>query len=247
LSVLLSGFLLRINADVGLPGMDTKKPSKPKYLNEVPNKFDPDGNVQPFPGNTILCRLSNSSDLYTSLLFLYDKLQKSSLSHIYALLPPSSWHMTVFEGVVDKKRKPDTWPSNLALDAPLDQCTALFKDELSDFDLQTGSSYHLSVVDLAPLKTGITLRLKPLEADNKALRGLRNRLADLLRIRARGHDQYGFHLGLGYLLRHLSDDQKAGIKALFVDHFQDVPKEFELGPPEFCVFKNMVAFETLSY
>lgn len=98
--------LLRVNFSLA----DPKTSPRPKYPPGVPDKFDPDGNVQHFPGNTIICHLSNLTDLYSSMIVLYDRLNQSPLSHLYTLLPPSSWHMTVFEGVTDKKRTPGYWP-----------------------------------------------------------------------------------------------------------------------------------------
>jgi len=62
----------------------------------VPSKFDPEGNVQPFSGNTIIANLSPESELYASLLGLHAKLAASPLASTFALLPPESWHMTIF-------------------------------------------------------------------------------------------------------------------------------------------------------
>jgi len=241
--VFLSASLLRLTLSLS----DFKASPSRKYPSGVPDKFDPDGNVQHFPGNTIICHLSNSTELYSSLMILYGRLTQSPLSHLYELLPPSSWHMTVFEGVVDKMREPGYWPSNLAMNASLEECTALYENELSSFDLQTDLPYHLSIVGFEPLKNGISLHIEPHMTDNRALRGLRERLADLLQIRHPNHDRYGFHVSLAYLLRHLTDDQKPELKSLLMDHFRDMPKEFELGPPEFCKFEDMFGFEPLFY
>ena len=241
--VFLSASLLRLTLSLS----DFKASPRPKYPPGVPNKFDPDGNVQHFPGNTIICHLSNSTELYSSLMVLYDRLTQDPLSHLYTLLPPSSWHMTVFEGVVDKKRKPGYWPSNLAMNASLEECTALYENELSSFDLQTDLPYHLSIAEFRPLEDGISLHVEPHMADNTALRSLRERLADLLQIRHPDHNRYVFHLSIAYLLRHLTDDQKSELMGRLVDHFRDMPKEFELGPPEFCRFENMFGFEPLLY
>jgi hypothetical protein len=239
--VFLSAFLQRII--LNLP--DFKASPRPKYPAGVPYKFDPDGNVQHFPGNTIISPLSNSTELYSSLMILYNRLKQDPLSDLYRPLPPSSWHMTVFEGSLDEKREPGYWPSNLALNASIEECTALFENELSSFDLQTDLPYHLSIVGFIPLEVGIALHIEPHKADNTALRGLRDRLADLLQIRQPDHKRYGFHLGMAYLLRHLTDDQKSKLTSLLMDHFRDMPKEFELGPPKFCRFENMLAFEPL--
>ena len=239
----LSASLLYVT--LSLPEFADMPKPKPKYPSGVPNKFDPDGNVQHFPGNTIICHLPNSSELYSSMLVLYDRLKQSPLSHLYAMLPPTSWHMTVFEGVVDKNWKPGYWPSNLPADTSLGDCTALFKEELSSFDLQTTLPYHMQVVGMT--NSGLGLHVEPQPTDNTNLRTLRDRLAKLLQIRHPDHDHYGFHISLGYLLRYLTKEQKRELADLFMDHFKDMPKEFALGPPEFCVFEDMYAYEPILY
>jgi hypothetical protein len=243
LLVSLSASLIYLS--LSLPNFVASPKPKLKYPSGIPDKFDADGNVQHFPGNTILCHLSNTTELYSSLLILYDRLKQSPLSHLYALLPPSSWHMTVLDGVVDKRRKPGYWPGNLAMDASLEECTTLYEKELSSFDLQTELPYHLSIVGLTT--AGVGLHLEPHNEDNKALRRLRDRLADVLQIRHPDHDHYGFHLSLAYLLRYLTNEQKEELSSLFMDHFRDMPKEFELGPPEFCRFEDMFSYEPLLY
>ena len=96
----LGAYLLRLNLLAGSVHSSIPVPQHKKYPKGIPHKFDPDGNVQPFPGNTIICHLSPSSEIYASVQVLYQKLKEHPLSHLYTMLPPSSWHMTVFEGAL---------------------------------------------------------------------------------------------------------------------------------------------------
>lgn len=223
------------------------KPRK-KYPSGVPEKFDPDGNVQHFPGNTIICPLredtKNNTELYNSLLLLHDKIKESPLAHLFVLLPPSSYHMTVFEGVTDKHREPGYWPSDLSRDDSLEKCTAHFTSKLRFFNLSNDLAYRLSIVGFKALRSGISLHIEP-HTDSYQMRGLRDRLADLLKYRHPNHATYRFHLSLAYTLMWLTDDQKAEMMSLLMDHFQGMPKGFELGPPEFCQFEDMFAFEPI--
>ncbi|KAF8208704.1 RNA ligase/cyclic nucleotide phosphodiesterase [Mycena galopus ATCC 62051] len=224
--------------------------SEPKYPIGVPEKFDPDGNVQPYPGNTVIAHLSQSSELHKSLRALHEKLKSSHLSHLYALLPLSSWHMTIFEGVAEYARSvPGRWPDDLPLNASLALCNSLYEEKLSSFDLQCDPPYHLAIMGFSPLVAGITLHLEPYTSqENARLRNLRNRLSSLLHIRAKGHDNYGFHMSMAYLLRFPTEEQDMQLMKLLTDHFEDeMPKEFELGPPEFCSFEDMFAFKPLLY
>ncbi|KAJ7935421.1 RNA ligase/cyclic nucleotide phosphodiesterase [Mycena leptocephala] len=222
----------------------------PKYPPGVPSKFDPHGNVQHFPGNTIISHLSSSSEpeLYNSVLALYDKLKNSHLSHLYTLLPPSSWHMTIFDGVCDQVRKPSRWPNDLSVDASLQECTSLFEKKLSSFDLQCDPPYRLSITGFEPLLTGIGIHLEPSTiGENTRIRELRDRLSNALHIRRSNHKTYGLHLTVAYLLRFLTEEQDKELRKLLMDHFDGMPKQFELGAPEFCTFEDMFAFKRLFY
>ncbi|KAB5572766.1 RNA ligase/cyclic nucleotide phosphodiesterase [Coniochaeta sp. 2T2.1] len=219
-----------------------------KYPAGIPGKFDKDGNVQPFPGNTIVCHLSQTSEMYASLLQLYEKLRTSPLAHLFTLLPPPSWHMTVFEGVCDQVRKPDYWPSDLPPDTPLEEYTAHFAEKLSAFDLRCDPPYRMSVRGIDPLQIGIGVHLEfPDAAEEARFRGLRDRISETLSLRLLGHDTYGLHISIAYLLRNLTDEQDAEIKKLVLDHLGDAPKEVEFGAPEFCTFDDMFAFKRLFY
>ncbi|KAJ7366618.1 RNA ligase/cyclic nucleotide phosphodiesterase [Mycena albidolilacea] len=227
-----------------------KPVEEPKYPPGVPSKFDSDGNAQHFPGNTVVSHLSPSSEpeLYESMLALYDKLKRYHLSHLYALLPPSSWHMTVFEGVCDQVRVPGRWPDDLPIDASLQECTSLFENKLSSFDLQCDPPYRISVTGFDPLETGIGVHLEPsTPGENARIRGLRDRLSTLLHIRHKGHATYGLHLSMAYLLRILTEEQEKELRGLLMDHFNGMPKLFKLGAPEFCTFEDMLAFKRLFY
>ncbi|KAJ6512059.1 RNA ligase/cyclic nucleotide phosphodiesterase [Mycena vitilis] len=221
---------------------------KNQYPPGVPDRFDKDGNVQPCPGNTVISHLPPSSELHQSLRALSEKLANSDLRHLYALLPPSSWHMTIFEGVLDSVREPGRWPDDLSLNASLEECDSLYEHKLSSFDLQCDPPYCLSVVGFNKLEAGITLQLEPYTSEeNTRMRTLRDRLSDVLHIRAEDHVTYGFHLSVAYLLRFLTEKQEEELSQLLTDHFADMPKQFELGPPEFCSFEDMFAFTSVLY
>lgn len=220
------------------------------YPAGVPSKFDPDGNVQHFPGNTIVSHLSPSSALYASLLGLHAKLAASPLAHLFTLLPPSSWHMTVFEGVCDTERYPGHWPSDLPRDLPLDECTAHLAGKLSTFDLGEDARppYRLTAQGFTSFDVGIGVHLSLRTPEEETrFRELRDRLSEVLKIRHAQHDRYGLHLSMAYFLRHLDEAQKEELGKLLMGHFESMPREFELGAPEFCTFENMFRFDRLFY
>jgi hypothetical protein len=104
------------------------------------------------------------------------------------------------------------------------------------------------VIGWKPLKSGISVHVKARSTEeSKRLSSLRDRLADLLLIRHPDHGTYGLHLTVAYILRYLTDTQKSELTALLTDHFDSMPKEFELGAPEFCKLDDMFAFKRQFY
>ncbi|KAL0944882.1 uncharacterized protein CTRU02_202769 [Colletotrichum truncatum] len=181
---------------------------------------------------------------------LSEKLAKSKLSSLITLLPAPSFHMTLFEGVCDQVRMPGYWPSDLPLDSPLEQCHSHFEQALAGFDvgIEGAPPYKMTVQGFDPLQVGISVCLDGrTSSETQRLRVVRNKLADALKIRHPIHDQYGFHLSVAYLLRHLDGDQEQELNAFLASHFEEMPKEFELGAPEFCVFDDMFAFKRRFY
>ncbi|TFB02757.1 hypothetical protein CCMA1212_005522 [Trichoderma ghanense] len=180
-----------------------------------------------FPGNTIICHLPRDGQLYKALLSIHAKLQQSRFTEFYTLPPPSSWNRTVFDGVCNQRRKVGVWPKDLALDAPLYSCHGLFSEKLCKFDPDIQTPLRMAVAGIIMSKAGIRLDLAPVDAaEEKRLREPRDRLSELLEIRAKGNESYVFHLALAYS---------------FGPGYPDIPQEFELGLPEIFYFDGMFA------
>lgn len=209
----------------------------------VPAKFDTEGRVQHFPGNTIICHLSPESPLFEALLPLYRELEAENPDTLITLLPPSSWHMTVFEGVCDQVRKPGFWPSDLPMDAPLEDCNADYSRKLQKFNLGFDAPFRLRIDGYLPRVNGIGLHLNPASASQESeLRGLRDRLSDTLQIRHPSHEAYAFHLSIAYFIRFPSEQESAWLEAKLTEYLAKLPREFDLGLPEFCYFDTMFEF-----
>ncbi|RUM20430.1 DUF1868 domain-containing protein [Rhizobium vallis] len=213
------------------------------YPNGVGTKFHADGSVKPFPGNTIICHLDPGSGLSSALLDLHKVLRTHRLSHLYTLLPPSSWHMTVFEGVVDARREPGYWPSDLPADAPLYDCNQHFERKIEHFNAPLDLPLEIDVNGWQPLVNGIALRLSPRAASQEVgIRSFRDALSRLLNIRHPEHATYEFHLSIAYLIRHPSETDRRELEGLLDNTTIKLPTQFELGAPEFCHFDDMFAF-----
>lgn len=60
-------------------------------------KFATDGSVQVWPGNTFVCHVQTGASL-DALRALQEEVKLSRFARLFAFLPPSSFHMTVFQG-----------------------------------------------------------------------------------------------------------------------------------------------------
>ncbi|ULR31614.1 DUF1868 domain-containing protein [Dickeya fangzhongdai] len=216
---------------------------------DIGGKFNPDGSVRRFPGNTIISHIplgSSASDAFTAVR---DTLRQQDFSHCLTFTPPSSYHMTVFEGVTESKRRLPFWPADLPTDAPLQACTSHLVRKLAGFDLQATPPFKLRITDFnARQDSGATLRLTPLDDnEERKLRTLRDRLSERLAIRAPDHDSYGFHVTLAYLVRWMTEEEsQAYLQAqqACLRYLQQQVPVLELSVPEFCVFNDMFAFDT---
>ncbi|ETN44114.1 uncharacterized protein HMPREF1541_10664 [Cyphellophora europaea CBS 101466] len=216
------------------------------YPRWIGQKFTPNGAVLPYPGNTIVCHLPENSPLRPRLLDLYHDIQQQEFSSLFTLLPPSSWHMTVYEGVTDQIRTRSCWPGELPLDSTLRQCHAHTASRLADFDAGLGTPFVMKIVSFEELDDGIALKLAASTPETDTnLRGLRDRLSHTLKMRHPGHETYSFHLSIAYTLRHLMEKERARIWAYLQAWQAKSQMYFDLGSPEYCVYDDMFGFRRM--
>ena len=151
--------------------------------------------------------------------------------------------MTVFEGVVDAKREPGYWPSDLPADVPLDDCHQLFERKIEKFDASLDLPLEIDVKGWQPLVNGIALRLSPSTRSQEfRIRSFRDAMSRLLNICHPEHATYEFHLSIAYLIRHPSGNDRSELQVLLDNALARLPTRFELGAPEFCHFSDMFEF-----
>ncbi|MET0429782.1 MAG: DUF1868 domain-containing protein [Microvirga sp.] len=220
----------------------------------IGTKFTPDGQVLPCPGNTIICHIEPSNPATAPLAAFRAALQAEPYAHKFTFTPPSSYHMTVFEGVIDFNRKPGLWPDDLALDAPVEACNRLFVEKLESFDLGCEPRFRMKVLEgdgNVNVRPGAGIYLVPADdAETAKLRRLRDRLADVLKLHQPGHDTYKFHTTQTYAIKPLSDEETIRYRAVRRDSINVLAAAMpvlELGAPELCLFNDMSAFQPRLY
>jgi hypothetical protein len=223
--------------------------------NDPPNvgfEFARDGQVLPLPGNTIICHLPQQGEgaaCFNALLDIYRQAPAHNFMRKVTLLPPSSYHMTVFGAATGDDRCAGLWPEKLALDAPMEACTHLIAEKLRTFKLNCALPFRMRV-SLGPIPEDhrpLRINLVPVDdAENKKLRDLRDRLSAALSIRGENHDTYEFHITLGYLIRWLTAEENVTFRNELRRWREMVATRspvIELGAPEFCTFADMFAFQ----
>jgi len=209
----------------------------------IGKKFNPDGSFRSFPGNTIICHVPPHSATFQTLLEIRARFAARPFSRCLTLMPPASYHMTVFEGVVNEVRQPRLWPSDMSVDSPLDSCNQLFLKKLREFDLRCNLPFRL-VPDFIP---DTFIRLRPFDdQEEQKLRDLRNRLSKLLLLHGPNHEAYQFHITLAYLVKWMTPEETvdyARTREECASILRNSLSVIELGPPEFCFFQNMAAFD----
>jgi len=226
------------------------------YSPDVGRKFYPDGRVHPFAGNTIICHLPQQGEhaaCFNAILDIYREAPKHAFLRKVALLPPSSYHMTVFGGANDQPRKSESWPADLPLNMPMEDCNRVVADRLRAFDPANTLPIRMKVDPVQNLENGraLSFRLQPFDdAENVKVRRLRDRLADVLKIRPPSHDGYQFHISFGYSIALFDSAEQHEAQRMWREWAAQIASESPeiiLGAPEYCTFDDMFAFHRQFY
>ena len=216
-------------------------------------KLNPDGSYQPYAGNTIICHIDPKSAAFAALQEVHGELSQRSFRPKLSLLPIASYHMTVFGGANDKHRRAGSWPDGMAFDVPIAACDAELQKRLETFDLGCDVPFRLRVSPegVRTQEMALRLELQPHDdAENKKLRDLRDRLSKVLGICVPGHDDYGFHVSLAYVIGALTPEELAKYQSSYAEWRDKIARyspTIEFGRPEFCTFKDMRRYERKLY
>jgi hypothetical protein len=217
----------------------------------VGRKFHPGGQIRTFPGNSIVCHVATVASLIERLDRLYERLCLARAAASYTLLPPSSWHMTVFNGVCDQERDAGLWPADLARNLPQAEIDREFEARLKAERFGPELTFAMRVKCFRPPRSGISIDLEPANAkEEQAIRALRVRLSETLCFSCPAPDTYTFHITLAYFTKHPSHAEKAELENILTGAVEEMTKSlapFDVGPPEFCQFNDMFAFSRRFY
>jgi hypothetical protein len=213
------------------------------YTGNMGKKFLVDGSAKEFPGNTVICHIPKNSNTFQFLLSFHVLLLQQSWAKNYVFLPPSSWHMTVFEGVCDQVRKRNRWTSKFSLNAPLIDIDNLFITEWNsiakptNFQLQYHGMWFLDTM-------GIVLR--PINHEMETtMRHFRDQLSTAFGIRAPRHKSYEFHITIAYQIIQLPFSDCIYVFNFNHKNSKSTKKDFgilTLNEPELAFFADLTNF-----
>lgn len=211
------------------------------YTKQVGVKFDEKGNPLKIPGNTVICFINteNNSILFEELIWAQAELKKLSFSHKYAVLPPSSFHMTVIELLMDRYRDAPFWPSMLKRDKELSEIDTLYQSIIDSIE----KNKFTMKIDRADDTKFI---LSPYNEENrKLLKKYRDLVAEKTGLRFDNHDQYRFHISLFYQLQTLIPEEEKELASVLEKINQRVLnriKYFNTDEPKFTIFNDIYMF-----
>ncbi|GAB2177134.1 DUF1868 domain-containing protein [Dongia sp. agr-C8] len=231
--------------------LDTISPSLAPFLAsrlDVPPprlgiRYDAAGNFLPEAGNTIVCHLQRRSASEGAILQLRERLLRLPGADCLAFTPAASLHMTLFQGVVDTRRRHPYWPADIPLHLGIDDMTRRMMSRLDGFD----GCGPFSVRAAAVTPTGITVE-GVTEQDRQVMQAWRDKLARIFGYRHPDHEAYSFHITFAYVIRGIPDAAATQWQAALDDGLallQREAPEIQLREPAFCRFRDMRQFEEL--
>jgi len=195
----------------------------------------------PEAGNTVVCPLDFNSSTHGAVIEARRRMLELQSADHFIYTPISSLHMTVFEGVIETRRKPNAWPKYLDLSASVESATEAIVARLAEFS--TPPKFAVRVAGLRP--TGLILEGAS-EADECNMRAWRDALAGPFGYRHDTHDDYRFHMTFAYPVQWLPESARshweAELASILVELLDAAPV-VPLGQPAFCQFGDMNRFD----
>ncbi len=169
----------------------------PKHLG---TRYATDGRFLREPGNTVVSHVTAGSPSEAAVLAVRDRLMAMPEAGQFAFTHPSSLHMTIFQGIIEYRRRLPFWPTDIALDTPIDVMTEHYCGRLKHF--VPLEPFRARVTDVTP--TGLALEGDS-AADRACLKAWRDAFAEAFGYRHPDHDDYAFHITYAYVIDWLDD------------------------------------------
>lgn len=211
-------------------------------------KFDENGRMRIWPGNTTICPFPLTHPLAQAMLEM-NRLVTTQYAAYIAPTPSSSYHMTILGGVDPEQIQKGTLPVGIAPSIPLDTSNRILCERLArerfdipeKIEMEIDPDRHHAPLVGAPLRPANA-------AIATALYDLRRQIAECMQFHPDDLMRYMFHATYGYKYRHLPYHLKPGLRSA-VHEWRRAASErlgvFTVPAPVFCSFDTMGAFTPL--
>lgn len=211
------------------------------YTKAVGTKFHADGSLRYFPGNTIVSMCTGIEPLYSELVWAQERYKEVTFANKLSFLPPSSFHMTVFDLLCDEVRSPEHWSNQFPTDTPIETTDRILRDKLSDVHFPESIEMSLDEATVTGLKL-----LPANAAVQKMLADFRTTVANATGIKHPNHDRYRFHITFAYVLQPLNTEEKeefSRVADVVLARLKETVDPFVIGQPRFVLFDDMGDFQ----
>ncbi len=213
------------------------------YTDTVGKKFYADGRVRTHPGSTVICFTDPRSPYYAGSQWVQAQFTDLPFSSKYTMLPPSSFHMTVFSLIIHEIPDRRFWSRELPLDATLEASDQFFIDRVRLVPRPT--NFQMRFKELGGSE-GLSMTVVPADgATYDTLWRYRQRLSEYTGVRYPDHAEYEFHLSLAYKIVQLTPEEEHQ-RLLFLEsanaYLRRTLGVLDAGAPYLTFFDDMFRF-----
>jgi hypothetical protein len=216
----------------------THNPTPPRHFG---TRYDAAGTFLREPGNTVVCHLIEGSPSQQVIMEARQSFLEMPETSQFAFTPISSLHMTLFQGIIEYRRRLPYWPQDVALDTGIERMSEIYLDRLQSFGPL--GSFDVEVTEVTPV--GLTVN-GATAADRRVMKEWRDAFADVFGYRHPDHDTYEFHITFCYPIVRLQEAALPAWQAMLdraLATLRENAPVIALRPPAFCSFDDMNHFE----
>lgn len=207
-----------------------------------PYKFDEQGNVLPYYGNTIISFANQEEeDIYQTSCRVQEQMKKTGFADCLAFLPPSSFHITVQSLCRVRDKGTPQWPSYIPADVKFSEVDKILKKRIEDIPKPENI---IMIFDECAVNK---LIVKPYDEHSKiCLKQYRDQAAEKTGIHHPWHDEFRYHISLNYVVKMLNEKQIEECENFcrsMTEELRQNQKPFKLSKAEFVIFNDMLSYE----
>jgi len=213
------------------------------YGKDIGKKFDEQGNVLHYPGNTVVCDILPGCSAYDVMTHLRQMVIDEGFADTLCLLPPDSYHMTVIRGLNDRIRTDTNWPEKLPKETPMEQVDDYITNAINKVGLPGPA--RMKFYKTLPGAGCLIFQVVPADEEQaKILSDFRDKAAEEIGLFLPKHHEYKFHISLGYRRILPEGEEAARFDALVekMDAYIANQPIFETAAPYIAYYDDMLEF-----